>query len=340
MMKAVVQREYGSIDNLCVEEVARPVAAEGEVLVRVHAASVHPDVWHVVCAQPRVVRVMGAGFMRPKNPIPGTDVAGVVEEVGQEVTAFKKGDEVFGETINNFQWIHGGAFAEYVAVKENSLSLKPKNVSFEQAAVLPTSMFIVYMNLEGGSLISEGTTVLINGAGGGVGSLALQLIKAWGGVVTAVDCASKRDMLRELGADRVVDYEVQSYLDLGEEFDILFDIPGNHSLKERLKAIKPGGKYVPIGHDNFGKGGKSTFGMLPHFISFGFRGLFNKKLPRMNVTTPSKKEVMELAQRHLADGSLTPKVGPVFPMSEARQAMRCMIQENPNGKVMIAIREL
>src|SRR6185436_6351052 len=146
-MKAVVQEKYGSPDDLALREVDKPVAGDGEVLVRVRAASIHPDVWHVVTGRPSVLRLFGAGFLKPRNPIPGTDMSGIVESVGKGVTRFRPGDSVFGETIVAHQWTNGGAFAEYVSVRQDSLALKPDNITFEQAASVPTAGFIVLLNL-------------------------------------------------------------------------------------------------------------------------------------------------------------------------------------------------
>jgi NADPH:quinone reductase-like Zn-dependent oxidoreductase len=200
-MKAIVQEKYGSPYDLALREVDRPLIGDDDVLVRVHAASVHPDVWHVVIGRPYVLRLMGAGFSKPKNPIPGTDMAGIVESVGKAVTRYRQGDGVFGETIATHQWTNGGAFAEYVSVREDWLALKPGNVTFEQAAAVPTSGFIALHNLRDASQVGPGRKVLINGAGGGVGALALQFAKAHGAHVTAVDSTNKLSMLRSLGAD-------------------------------------------------------------------------------------------------------------------------------------------
>jgi NADPH:quinone reductase-like Zn-dependent oxidoreductase len=205
-MKAIVQERYGSCDDLELREVAKPIAGRDEVLVRVRAAALHPDVWHVVRGRPYILRVMGGGFARPRNPIPGTDVAGIVEAVGDDVRRFRAGDAVFGETTHAHPWTNGGAFAEYVSVPARLLAMKPDNVSFEQAASVPTSGLIALLNLRGGRLLQPGQKVLVNGAGGGVGTIALQIAKAHGAHVTAVDSARKLAMLRALGADEVVDF--------------------------------------------------------------------------------------------------------------------------------------
>src|SRR5712692_4431432 len=243
-MKAIVQEKYGSPDNLELREVDKPAAADDDILVRVRAASLHPDVWHVVSGRPYVLRLAGAGFPRPKNPIPGTDMAGIVESVGKGVTQFRPGDPVFGETIATQQWINGGAFAEYVAVPQDLLALKPDNITYEQAASVPTSGYIALQNLRDPSQLRPGQTVLINGAGGGVGTLALQLAKAYGAHVTAVDTTRKLGVLRSLGADEVIDFTEEDFTQRGVRYDLIFDVPGNQSLSACRRALKPDGRYV------------------------------------------------------------------------------------------------
>jgi NADPH:quinone reductase-like Zn-dependent oxidoreductase len=202
-MKAVVQDEYGSADVLTLREIDRPVVGDDDVLVRVRAASMHPDVWHVVTGLPYVMRLMGNGVRKPKKKVPGSDLAGEVAAVGRNVTRFKIGDEVFGES-SKFGWHNGGAFAEYAAVPQDLLALKPGNVTFEQAAAVPTSGYIALYSLASAGPLS-GRSVLINGAGGCMGSLAIQIAKADGARVTAVDRAEKLPMMLSLGADRVID---------------------------------------------------------------------------------------------------------------------------------------
>ena len=240
-MKAIVQDAYGSPDVLKLQEIDKPVAEDDEVLVRVRAASVHPDVWHVLTGLPYVLRLMGAGLRKPRNPVPGTDVAGLVESVGRNVTRFRSGDEVFGETLKGMQWINGGAYAEYATAPESALALKPANVTFEQAAAVPTSALIALPSLRAGGEIQAGQKVLVNGAGGGVGSVAVQLAKAFGADVTGVDSASKLDMVRSIGADQVIDYTQEDFTRRGERYDLIFDIPGNYSLSDCRRALTPGG---------------------------------------------------------------------------------------------------
>jgi NADPH:quinone reductase-like Zn-dependent oxidoreductase len=246
-MKAVVHEAYGSPGQvLRVREVPIPTVGAGDVLVRVRAASVHPDIWHVVTGLPYVLRLMGNGVRRPKFQVPGTDLAGVVESVGPNVTRFKRGDEVFGESTT-FGWKNGGAYAEYASVPQELLSLKPANVTFEQAATVPTSGYIALQNLRGAGALA-GRHILINGAGGCLGSLAIQMAKAGGARVTAVDCNEKLAMMRSLGADRVIDYQKESVLQGAERYDVILDVASNLWFDVCAPILTPTGTYLPIGH--------------------------------------------------------------------------------------------
>jgi NADPH:quinone reductase-like Zn-dependent oxidoreductase len=252
-MKAIVQEKYGSpYDVLNLKDIDKPMLKDDEVLVRVHTASVHPDVWHVVRGLPYVLRLMGAGLLKPKNRVPGTDVAGHVELVGKNVSQFQQGDEVFGETIKGYQWSNGGAYAEYVSVPERLLALKPANITFEQAAAVPTSGLIALQNLPNEGRLHPGQSVLVNGAGGGVGALAVQIAKAYGANVTGVDDTTKLEMVRSLGADQGIDYTKEDFTQGGERYDLIFDIPGNHPFSACRRVLAPNGKYVLIGHDRAG----------------------------------------------------------------------------------------
>lgn len=336
-MKAIVCEQYGSPDNLILKEVDKPTSEDNEVLVKVRAASVHPDVWHVVTGFPYALRLMGSGLLRPKRTIPGTDMAGVVESVGEKATRFQPGDAVFGESLAGHQWKHGGAYAEYVAVPEDNLALKPESITFEQAATVPTSGMIALWNLDDGELIQPGDKVLINGAGGGVGSLALQIAKAMGAVVTAVDCTERLDLLRSLGADRVIDFTQENYTQGKEAYDLIFDIPGNYSFAECRRVLSPEGKYILIWHDNYGKSGGQWLGGLSSFFTLTLRHPFNKQLPDMNYSMPKRKPSMAILQRLLEEGEITPLVGRAFPLDEASQAFRCLIEGQTIGKIVLTV---
>jgi NADPH:quinone reductase-like Zn-dependent oxidoreductase len=337
-MKAIVQERYGSPDDLELRQVAKPLVGDDEVLVRIRAASVHPDVWHVVSGRPFVLRLMGAGLSRPKNPIPGTDMAGIVESVGKSVTRLRVGDPVFGETIAAQQWVNGGAFAEYVSVHQDLLALKPDNVTFEQAASVPTSGFIALQNLRG---LSQrlGERVLINGAGGGVGALALQIAKARGAQVTAVDSTGKLDMLRSLGADEVVDYTREDFTRRGVRYDLIFDVPGNYPFSACRRALNPDGRYVLIGHERFGASGRPVFGLIPHFLTLMVLSRFVKQLRGPGVPTPTKKEAIAILRELLETGKITPIIDSTYHLSEVREAFWHMIEDELQGKVIITAAE-
>jgi NADPH:quinone reductase-like Zn-dependent oxidoreductase len=338
-MKAVLQTKYGAPDDLELRDVDKPFVGDDEVLVRVRAASLHPDVWHVVAGRPYVLRLMGAGLFKPKNSIPGTDMAGIIESVGKKVTKFRQGDEVFGETIRSHQWTNGGAFAEYVSVPQDFLALKPANVTFEQAASVPTSGFIALLNLRGESVIRPGQKVLVNGAGGGVGAIALQIAKARGAHVTAVDSRSKLSMLRSLGADEAIDYTQEDFTKRDVRYDLIFDVPGNHSFSACKRALKPDGKYVLIGHEKFGASGKRFLGLLPLMFKLIFLSFFMKQLRLGRSSIPSRKSVMAMLRELLEAGKITPIIDSTYPLSEAREALRHMIEDELHGKVIIIASE-
>lgn len=334
-MKAVFQEKYGSPDDLALREVELPAVGEDEVLVRVRAASLHPDVWHAVVGRPFVLRLMGSGLFRPRNPIPGTDMAGVVESVGAGVTRFRPGDEVFGETYRSHQWTHGGAFAEFVSVRQEWLARKPGKVSFEQAASVPTSGSITLLNLRDPGQIGPGRRVLINGAGGGVGALAVQLAKARGAHVTAVDCAGKRGMLLSLGADEVIDFEREDFTRRGVRYDLIFDVPGDRPFSAFKRALEPAGRYVPIGHDHFGAAGRRLFGLLPHFFKLMFQARFDPRLRGPGGPRPTRSDTLATLQELLEAGEITPVIDSTYPLSEVREAFRHLIEGPTLGKVIL-----
>ncbi len=337
-MQAVVQHAYGSPDRVLeLRQIDRPAAKEDEVLVRVRAASMHPDVWHMVEGLPYVVRLTGNGVRKPKKIVPGTDLAGVIEAIGKKVTQFKIGDEVFGESTN-FGWHNGGAFAEYAAVPQKLLALKPNNITFEQAAAVPTSGYIALNNLGGVGTRKAGRNVLINGAGGCVGTLAIQIAKSDGARVTAVDRAEKLPMIRSLGADRVIDYTQEDFLKSGERYDLIMDVASNLSPDVCKHALTSTGVYVPIGHAHYGKArgrmGGRIVGSLPYFVGLLLRTLIDPK-KRKNLKIITKQEAMAIFRALLESGKLTPIIGKTFTLSEVPAAMRCMQEGNALGRIII-----
>jgi len=336
-MRAVCHERYGPPDQvLQVEDVPMPMVGAGDVLVRVRAASVHPDVWHVVEGVPYVLRLMGNGVRRPKRRVPGTDLAGVVESVGRDVSRLKAGDEVYGESVK-FGWHNGGAYAEYAAVPQELLALKPENVTFEQAAAVPTAGYIALSNLQGGEL-APGKRVLINGACGCVGTLAIQMAKAAGATVTAVDCGEKLPLATSLGADHAIDYTKENVLRRGERYDFILDVASTLWFDVVAGLLTPTGSYVPIGHAHFGRAtgrmGGRIVGSLPAFITLMLKTLADPK-KRRNLKLLAKPEAMAAFTELLASGKLTPVIARTYPLEAVREAMRCMIDGRTIGRLIM-----
>jgi NADPH:quinone reductase-like Zn-dependent oxidoreductase len=334
-MKAIVQTAYGDPDEVLeLREITEPTAGSGEVLVKVHAASVHPDVWHVVRGVPSVLRLMGAGVREPKVLVPGTDLAGRVESVGAGAKRFRPGDEVYGEIVSVNQWRNAATYAEYVAVSEDRLWPKPSNITFEQAAAVPTSASIAVRGLRDEARLRAGQRVLINGAGGGVGTFAVQIAKAIGADVTGVDSRAKLEMLREIGADRVIDYAEQDFTRSGERYDLVFDIAGR-SWSDVKRALRPDGTYVLIGHDHFGSAGR-RLGSLGRFAGLLLLAPFDRRLTGLRGARPSE-DPMAVVHRLVEAGSITPVVGRTFPLEEAVAAIHALEAEQVPGKIVLAV---
>jgi NADPH:quinone reductase-like Zn-dependent oxidoreductase len=335
-VKAIVQDRYGSTDVLVLREIERPTATEDEVLVRVHAASVHADVWHAMRGIPYVLRFMGSGVRRPKHHVPGTDLAGVVESVGANVTRFHPGDEVFGQSLRANLWRNGGAFAEYSAVPAFMLEQKPARLTFEQAAAVPTSGSIAVQHIRDEGRTQAGQRVLINGAGGAVGTFAVQLAKAYGANVTGVDAPGKLDMLRSIGADAVIDYTQEDFTKRDERYDLVLDIAGNRPWSACKRAVEPDGTYVLSGYDQYGRSGHRWFGSLGRFARLAVIAPFVSQLhPFRGAKDPGDRLVV---LKELIDaGKVTPVIDRPFPLSEVPEAIRFLETEQVQGKIVITI---
>ena len=238
-MKAIVYTEYGSPDVLHLKDVEKPVPADDEVLVKVHAVSVNAADLHLLRADPFLIR-LSSGFLKPKHTILGSDIAGRVEAVGSNVTQFKPGDEVFGD-ISACGW---GGFAEYVCVRENALVLKPTNLSFEQAAAVPMAAVTALQGIRHAGQIRPGQKALINGASGGVGTFAVQLAKSFGAEVTAVCSTRNLETARSIGADHVIDYTKEDFATNGQQYDLILAANGDRSISDYKRALSPKGVYV------------------------------------------------------------------------------------------------
>ena len=260
-MKAIVQGSYGSADVLELRDIDIPVVGDHDVLVRVHAAGVDIGVWHVMAGKPYLLRVIGFGLRKPKVPLRGRDVAGVVEAMGKNVTRFQPGDEVFGTA--------DGSFAEYASAPEARLARKPANLTFEQAAAVPISGGTALQGLRKGD-IQSGQEVLIVGASGGVGSFAMQLAKTFGAKVTGVSSTAKMDFVRSLGADDVIDHTHEDFADGTRQWDLVLDTGGRRSLSDLRRALTPKGTLVIVG----GEGGGNVLGGFDRNIRSGLASKF------------------------------------------------------------------
>lgn len=336
-MRAVVQEKYGEpSDVLSVRDVARPVAGPGEVLVRVHASSVHADVWHGVTGQPYVLRLMGSGLRAPKVGVPGTDLAGVVELAGSGVTGLDIGDRVFGEVTPVNQWRNGGALAQYAAVPAERLARIPEGLGFEAAAAVPTPALIALMNLRDVGRVRPGHHVLVNGAGGSVGIFAVQMAKAFGAEVTAVDAGPKLPLLTEIGADHVIDYTTQDFTASGQRYDIVFDVVSRLPFSRIQQVLEPDGTFVLIGHDQYGRSGHRWLGGLGRMLPLMAMSPFRRQLPGIR-PGPSRQENLTTVVARLSDGRLRPVVDRVYPLDEVPAAISYLASGQAIGRVVIAI---
>jgi NADPH:quinone reductase-like Zn-dependent oxidoreductase len=321
-MRAIVQDRYGSVDVLRSGQIARPEIRANEVLVRVHAAGLDRGTWHLMTGKPYLMR-LAFGFRGPKNPVPGRDAAGTVEAVGSAVTKFAVGDEVYG--------VAPGSFAEYAVARETKLARKPANLSFEQAAVVPISALTAMQALTAGR-IEAGQHVLIIGASGGVGSYAVQLAKALGAEVTGVASTPKLDLLRDLGADHVIDYTREDFAATGKRYDLIIDIAGNPSLSRLRRALTPTGTAVITG----GEGGDSLTGGMQRQLGGRILSLFVRQRLTSVLNKESGRELEHLTEL-IEAGQVTPSIDRTYPLDQAPQAMRQLVAGEVRGKVAIVV---
>ena len=322
-MQAIVQDAYGSADVLRLATIARPEVTDNDVLLQVHAAGLDRGTWHLMSGTPYLLR-LGFGLRRPRNPVPGRDVAGTVVAVGSAVTRFSVGDEVFG--------IAPGSFAEYAVAREDKLARKPANLTFEQAAVVPISGGTALQALRDMGRVEPGQKVLIIGASGGVGSYAVQLAKAFGAEVTGVCSTAKLDLVRSLGADHVIDYTQDDFADGTHHYDLILDIGGNPTLSRLRRALTPRGTAVITGGED---GGNFSGGM-----NRGFRALALSPFVRQRLTMFVAKERasdLELLTPLIEAGKVTPSIDRSYPLAEVPDAMRHLDAGKARGKLAISI---
>ena len=337
-MRAIVQEEYGPHrEVLHLREIRPPAARPGQVLVRVRATSVHADVWHAVTGIPFALRVMGSGLKAPKRQVPGTDLAGEVVQVGSGATRFVPGDRVFGEVTSSNQWSNAGTFAEFAAVDEALLARIPENLSFEEAAAVPTAALIALMNLRNQGRVHAGQRVLVNGAGGAVGVWAVQLAKAFGAEVTAVDAPAKLDLLRDLGADHVIDYTRRDFTRMGLRYDLVFDIVSQARFSAIRRALEPDGTFVLVGHDQYGRSGHRVLGSLGRMLPLLAISPFVKQLPGVR-RGPSREENWATIVELLGEGRIRPVVDErMFPLEQAVEAIDYLALGGAKGRVVLTV---
>jgi NADPH:quinone reductase-like Zn-dependent oxidoreductase len=325
-MRAVVYHEYGSPDVLELQEVEKPTVKGDEVLIRVHAASVNPADWHLMRAEPFTARIE-MGFRKPKHSILGIDVAGRVEAVGSNVTQFQPGDEVFGETFQ----AGGGGFAEYVAVAEDRIALKPVNLTFEEAAAVPLAASTALQGLRDKGRIQAGQQVLINGASGGVGTFAVQIAKSFGAEVTGVCSTRNLELVRAIGAEHVVDYTREDFTGSGQTYDLIYCAVGNRSAADYKRALNPNGICVVAGFTTMSH-------MLLQVLLLGAWASLSggRKVGFMGTVRPNKEDLVFLREL-LEAGKVAPVIDRRYPLSETAEAIRYLEGGHARGKVVIVV---
>jgi NADPH:quinone reductase-like Zn-dependent oxidoreductase len=324
-MKAIICPKYGSPDVLQLREVVKPVPQEDDVLIEIHAASLNSRDLRMLRANPFFMRLMPGGLFRPKNKILGGDVAGRVEAIGNNVKQFKPGNEVFGYLPSA---TGRGTFAEYVCAKENMITLKPANLTFEQAAAVSLAAMTALQGLRDNGNIQPGQKVLINGASGGVGTFAVQIAKAFGAEVTAVCSTRNLEMVRSLGADHVIDYQKEDFTQNGQQYDLILAVNGYHPLSDYLHALKPEGTYVVAGGSMLQliqaagkkKRNSNTGGQKTYIASLV------QSLKDLNFI----KELLEF-------GKIMPVIDGCYPLSKTAEAFWYFEKEHAQGKVVISV---
>jgi len=324
-MKAVVYTEYGPPEVLQLKEVDKPTPKDDEVLIKIHAAAVTAGDAIVVKGEPFVTRFV-TGLQKPKNTIPGKEMAGRVEAVGGNVTQFQPGDEVFGD-LSVAGW---GAFAEYVAVPENAITLKPANMTFEQAAAVPESAVVALQALRDKGKIQPGQKVLINGASGGVGSYAVQIAKSFGAEVTAVCSTRNLDMVRSIGADYVIDYTEEDFTQNGQQYDLILAANGYHPLSDYRRALSPEGIYVATG-GSMAQSLQAT--MIGPFIS-----MTGSKTMGGMMVKPNQNDLVFIKEL-LEAGKVVPVIDRCYPLSEISEAFHYIGEGHAKGKVVIIVEQ-
>jgi NADPH:quinone reductase-like Zn-dependent oxidoreductase len=319
-MQAIVQDRYGSTEVLEARDIDRPQIGDDEVLVRVHAASVHVGDWIVMTGVPYVMR-LGTGLGKPKNRVPGTDLAGMVEAVGAQVQSFRPGDSVFG-------W-SGGAFAEYAIAPEDHLVKKPANLTFEQAAAVGVSATTALQLLRDDGKVQPGQKVIINGASGGVGTFAVQIAKAFGAEVTGVCSTRNVELVRSIGADHVIDYTREDFRTGAERYDLILDNVGDRSMADTRRALTPNGTLLS-------NGGGHAAGKLGRVLRASLASMFVRQQGRPSVKTQNRADLVALKELVEA-GKVMPVIGGTYPLAQTAEAIGHVATGHARGTLVIAV---
>lgn len=322
-MKALVHRVYGSPDVLRLEDLAQPVPGDDDVLVKVRAASVNSWDWDNLTGATLLSRML-SGFSAPRRQILGADIAGRVEAVGKNVTRLQPGNDVFGDLCQS-GW---GGFAEYVCAHERALALKPAAMTFEQAASLPQAGVMALQGVRDYGELAPGSTVLINGAAGGVGTFAIQMAKLYGAEVTGVDSTRKLDTMRSLGADHVVDYTQEDFADRGQRFDVILDVTAERSMSDYRRALASGGRYIMIGG--------TTVRIVQLLLFSAWLSLARSKQRMALLAHQPNKDLSFLAEL-VVSGKITPAIDRCYPLSQAPMALQRLGEGNVLGKLIITM---
>ena len=324
-MKAIVQDTYGSPDVLELRDVDMPAPKDDEVLLRVHAAGVGPDVWHLMTGLPYLMRVMGYGLRKPKTRVRGWDVAGRVESVGKDVTRFRVGDEVYGTCH--------GSFAEYASAPAGKIAPKPANLDFEQAAAVPISAQTALQGLRDAARVKPGDRALIIGAAGGVGTFAVQIAKAFGADVTGVCSTTKVGLVRSIGADEVIDYTSEDFAAGGPRYDVILDTAGNRTVSHLRRALNARGTLVIVG----GEGGGRWFGGFDRQVLRApiTSAVVSQKL--IGLTSKEASEDLVALTELIEAGKVTPVIEKTYPLSGAPEAIRHLAEGHARGKLVLTV---
>ena len=323
-MKAIVRHSYGSPDVLRLEDVDKPTVEDDSVLIRVRAASLNALDWHFMRGAPLLAR-MGNGLRAPKTPGLGVDLAGLVEAVGKDVTGFRPGDAVFGRAL--------GAFAEYARGTAGSFAPKPANISFEKAAAIAVAGSTALQGLRDRGKLVPGQRVLINGAGGGVGTFAVQIAKALGGEVTAVCGTHNVDLVRSLGADEVIDYTREDFTRSGQRFDLILDVAASRSIAACRRVLGSGGTLVVVGAAG---SGRSMVPIATRVVAAKVWSRLGRERMSMFIAKITNADLLVLSEL-IGSGKVTPVVDRTYPLSETAAAMRYLEQGHSRGKVVITV---